>query len=120
MNLLSIQRKMSPTENQSNENIKQNIRLVISHVIHFDLTTGSTDRGVEEFTDEQIRNFMERNKKSIDECVNKIFEEYQQDDELDTFDVEIPNDFHLIQENVTDISYLFEYVREYLYNYIQY
>jgi hypothetical protein len=111
---------MSPIENQFNLNIQKNIRLVISHVIHFDLTIGSEERGIEEFTDVQIHDFMERNKKNIDECMNKIFEEFHQDGSLDSFDIYIPNDFLLIQENCSDIAYLFSYVREYLYDFVKF
>ncbi len=91
------------SKNNSEMNIKNNLRKLIIHQIHCDLTIGREDNEEIPFTNEQIESFVNKNSGKIEDCINEIYNDYQKDNEL--IELDNPED---------------EWIREYLYEYISY
>ncbi len=65
------------------ETIKNNLREMTIKQIHCDLTIGKTDYDKIPYTDEQITLFINNNSEKIDNCINEIYNDYEQDNELE-------------------------------------
>ncbi len=89
--------------NNSEMDIKKNLRDLIIIQIHCDLTIGREDEEQVPFTKDQIKSFIDTNSQKIEDCINEIYNDYQKDNELD--DLMNPEG---------------DWIREYLYEYISY
>lgn len=68
---------MSETE------IKENLRKIAIDEITANLTIGREDDDLIPFTNEEVLQFVTKNSKRIDKCINYIYNDYSNDNELE-------------------------------------
>jgi hypothetical protein len=87
--------------NQKISKIKEVLTTKIIEQICADLTTGRTDNELEPFNKVQISKFVYDNYNNINKVIEKMIEDYKEDDDLDEL-IDPPH----------------EYIREYLYDFV--
>ncbi len=89
--------------NLKENSIKSNLYTIICKLIKNNLTIGKEENGEISYKDDEITNFINFNKKLINNCIDEIFNDYKNDNDLESL------------ENPED-----GWINEYLENYIEY